>query len=439
MAKHANIISVKVFNKSQSGSLAGILAGFDWISNHTRSKAMEGHNVKSVINMSWGFHDTVWRYEFLWYIINSIPAIPVAAAGNTGEDACQYAPARFKSVITVSATDKKDRLVYDYGHCVDILAPGVNIQSAAHNNSKSDFIKSGTSMAAAFVSGVIARHLQVFASQPKVEYIREILQNTASKGKTDAGRFETPDLLIYASCNSESFGQDLVEGLPEKSDCVPVDITDLDLEPILFATPGKVPDSQTLPPDHVVHVNHQPGAPLFPLFNNVPNTELLTYPVGTSMVILITSLVGVFVMAIILVSVLLRCREKVGNICEDEEPDETVLVVQSMGNTPMSTAQHTPINMGDGIASAPSTCAKVDTNAPSSDASTPVNPPIIPPTPVAPPTLTVPPTPTNAINPPSDDTKINIGTNLNSANADNKADIDPEVAVECCSTIHLDQ
>jgi subtilisin family serine protease len=70
VAKNANIISVKVFNETQSGSLSGILDGFDWISNQTTRNVAEGRKVRNVINMSWGFHDPVWRYELVISCIN---------------------------------------------------------------------------------------------------------------------------------------------------------------------------------------------------------------------------------------------------------------------------------------------------------------------------------------------------------------------------------
>jgi hypothetical protein len=57
----------------------------------------------------------------------------------------------------VAATDKTDaRATFsNYGTCVDIYAPGVNILSSYANNQYA--ITSGTSMAAPHVAGVAAR------------------------------------------------------------------------------------------------------------------------------------------------------------------------------------------------------------------------------------------------------------------------------------------
>jgi hypothetical protein len=148
----------------------------------------------------------------LWAVIDSLPAVAVAAAGNRGIDACEFAPARFETVITVSGVDEEDKLVYDYGHCVDVLAPGMHIVSASHESNDGEVEKSGTSMSAGYVTGVIARHLGSATKQLNTAEVRKILQRTSTRGRTNAGALGTPDLLAYASCDSDS----PVEGIPEK-------------------------------------------------------------------------------------------------------------------------------------------------------------------------------------------------------------------------------
>lgn len=46
------------------------------------------------------------------------------------------------------------------GACVDIFAPGVSILSAVSSSDSSVALKTGTSMAAPFVSGVVAAYLE---------------------------------------------------------------------------------------------------------------------------------------------------------------------------------------------------------------------------------------------------------------------------------------
>ena len=61
------------------------------------------------------------------------------AAGNWDEDACNSSPASAKSAITVGATNNLDRRSWfsNWGNCVDILAPGEDIESAWITNDNS--------------------------------------------------------------------------------------------------------------------------------------------------------------------------------------------------------------------------------------------------------------------------------------------------------------
>lgn len=87
-------------------------------------------------------------------------AIMVAAAGNEGADATPAYPAAYEEVIAVTATDPSDKLYEkaNHGSYIALAAPGVNIfapiPGRAHN------MHTGTSFAAAHVSGILALMLQ---------------------------------------------------------------------------------------------------------------------------------------------------------------------------------------------------------------------------------------------------------------------------------------
>ena len=68
---------------------------------------------------------------------------------------------------TVAATDIDDQRLWiangvasNYGACVDLWAPGTNIQSASHTSDTATEFRSGTSQSAPFVAGAAALYLQ---------------------------------------------------------------------------------------------------------------------------------------------------------------------------------------------------------------------------------------------------------------------------------------
>ena len=102
----------------------------------------------------------------------------VAAAGNSGATAPSAYPAAFENVIAVTATDSDDALytAANHGSYIAVAAPGVDVLAPALYEAYQ--MNSGTSFAAAHVSGVIALLLQRDPKLP-VQKIRETLQSGA--------------------------------------------------------------------------------------------------------------------------------------------------------------------------------------------------------------------------------------------------------------------
>lgn len=74
-------------------------------------------------------------------------AIALPQAGNDNRDACSYSPAAAQGAITVGASTIGDERAYfsNYGKCVDIFAPGLNIRSIWNTGNRSVNSISGTS------------------------------------------------------------------------------------------------------------------------------------------------------------------------------------------------------------------------------------------------------------------------------------------------------
>ena len=102
----------------------------------------------------------------------------VAAAGNFGPNSPPQYPAADPNVIAVTATDADDRLFMasNIGNHVAIAAPGVDI--LLPDPGASYQLRSGTSFAAAHVSGIAAL---ILARKPSLspDLVRQILMATA--------------------------------------------------------------------------------------------------------------------------------------------------------------------------------------------------------------------------------------------------------------------
>ena len=103
--------------------------------------------------------------------------------GNDDRDACDYSPAASKNAITVAASTLGDERAYfsNYGTCVDVFAPGLNVLSTYTGSPTATATLSGTSMASPHVAGLIAYLLSIYPSvtfNPSVpfQFVPEVLK-----------------------------------------------------------------------------------------------------------------------------------------------------------------------------------------------------------------------------------------------------------------------
>jgi subtilisin family serine protease len=112
--------------------------------------------------------------------------ILIAAAGNMGPKSPPLYPAADPNVIAVTATDVKDQLLpqANQGSYIAVAAPGVDILEPAPNNTYQ--VTTGTSVAAAHVSGIAALLLDRDPTLNDAS-VRDILTGTATH-HTPGGR-----------------------------------------------------------------------------------------------------------------------------------------------------------------------------------------------------------------------------------------------------------
>ena len=145
VARQATLVSVRVLDCQGNGTLAGIIAGMDWVAQHAHQPA--------VANASLGGAYSPALNEAADALSDS-GVLPVVAAGNENQDACNVSPASAPRVLTVGATTQTDGIATfsNYGPCVSLFAPGQDIVSAKLGGGS--VAKSGTSMASPHAAGV---------------------------------------------------------------------------------------------------------------------------------------------------------------------------------------------------------------------------------------------------------------------------------------------
>ena len=189
VAKAAMIVPVRVLDCTGWGTTSTVVAGLDWImANHKAG-------TPGVVNMSLnGASDPALDSAVAAVVADGLTV--VVAAGNANVDACGTSPASVPSALTVGAVDSSDTRASfsSWGPCVDIFAPGVNIQSLAASHPGSVAVMSGTSMASPHVAGVAALYLsQHRAASPS--QVASALLAAAEPAVLNAGATTTDELL----------------------------------------------------------------------------------------------------------------------------------------------------------------------------------------------------------------------------------------------------
>jgi len=201
VAKQAEAISVKVLNFMGTGSVANIVGGLEWVFDDFTSY---NGSLMAVASMSLGGSNLPTVDAAVQELIDA--GLPVVvAAGNENSDACNVSPAKVPDAITVGASDKSDIFASysNWGKCVDIIAPGTDIESTGHTSPTSTRALSGTSMATPHVAGAILRHMSQLDRIPSPAEVKEWVVSSASIHHINMNGIheETPNKLLYAPCN----------------------------------------------------------------------------------------------------------------------------------------------------------------------------------------------------------------------------------------------
>ncbi|PFG97632.1 subtilisin family serine protease [Saccharopolyspora erythraea NRRL 2338] len=194
VAKGVDIYGVRVLDCQGSGSIAGVIAGIDWVTENAQKPA--------VANMSLGGGASSTLDQAVRNSVVSGVTYAVAAGngdmfGNP-QDACSSSPARTPEAITVGATDNTDTRASwsNYGTCLDIFAPGVGITSSWHSGDTATNTISGTSMATPHVAGAAALYLAANPSATPAQVGTALVAASTPNAVKDP-RTGSPNRLLF--------------------------------------------------------------------------------------------------------------------------------------------------------------------------------------------------------------------------------------------------
>lgn len=153
VAKHTNLISVKVYNNENGARLSTILAGL----NYVLCQKLQHPERPAIINLSLSGPRCALVNRIVQSLVNDANIVVIVSAGTDGTSSCDKSPASANTsgVIAVSAIDYMDAMppYANYDNCVHILAPGHAIVSSWIRDPHDVARLSGTSLAAPHVTG----------------------------------------------------------------------------------------------------------------------------------------------------------------------------------------------------------------------------------------------------------------------------------------------
>ncbi|MDT4992981.1 MAG: hypothetical protein QOH97_2873 [Actinoplanes sp.] len=202
VAKKVQLVAVRVLGCTGKGSTASVIEGVNWVTEHAIKPA--------VANMSLSGPPSDSLDAAVQASIAS--GVTYGVAAGNGDDfgdplpACNDSPSRTPEAITVAATTKTDaRASYsNYGPCVDIFAPGDEIESAGIDTDTARAELSGTSMATPHVVGAAALALAEHPTYTPQQVADALLAAATPDLVADPGD-GSPNKLLYTGGPDRDF------------------------------------------------------------------------------------------------------------------------------------------------------------------------------------------------------------------------------------------
>jgi hypothetical protein len=195
VAKSVRLHAVRVLDCDGGGTVSGVVDAINWMISNAQRPAVANMSLSSGFSPAFNAAVKAGVAAGITFVV---------AAGNSAMSACEISPASAGEAITVAASESSDeRAVFsNWGPCVDLFAPGTNIESTYYLDDHSTTLMSGTSMASPHVAGAAALFLQSFPAATPAQVAQGLI------GLATAGRVGSvngsPNLLLYTRIGAQT-------------------------------------------------------------------------------------------------------------------------------------------------------------------------------------------------------------------------------------------
>jgi len=210
VAPGVRLIALRVADCRGAMRDAALLAALDRVADSHRVRKPVVVNYSLSADVAWTTPEVVRRIEdAVQRLVTS--GVTVVATGNDSSDACRRTPGRVAAVLTVSSADAPDAGAAvrsrpaSHGRCVDLFAPGERTRSAWWTDDAVTRTGDGTSVAAAYVTGAVARYLECNPAASPAKVARALLVRATHEPLVDAGSGSPDRLLSRAQLTSKAF------------------------------------------------------------------------------------------------------------------------------------------------------------------------------------------------------------------------------------------
>jgi aqualysin 1 len=200
VAKEVSLVAVRVLDCENRGFISDIVDGIDWAIDDHQSGQAAVMNISIYSDTPSKSFDTAINAAIADGITVCVLAGNGTANNGVATDACAISPARVVNAITVSATNIVDDKAFfaNFGSCVDIFAPGLQIESDWYFSDTATAIDSGTSMATPHVTGAAALYLQTHPDAPPATVAAALIA-AASLNKVQNAGSSSPNRLLFTN------------------------------------------------------------------------------------------------------------------------------------------------------------------------------------------------------------------------------------------------